>query len=55
MKTAVFSVDPGAMGLAGDGAGGVFPAPVLHFGWRLIFGGKGKCLTMSLDEQNIWS
>lgn len=31
MKTAVFSVDPGAMGLAGDGAGWVVPAPCITF------------------------
>lgn len=37
MKIAVFSVDPGAVGLAGDGARQVFPTPALHFGWELTF------------------
>lgn len=34
---------PGAVGIAGDGAAGVCPAPALHFGWKLIF--FEKCLT----------
>lgn len=36
MQIAVFSVDPGAVGLAGDGAGWI-SAPASHFGWKQIF------------------